>query len=107
MDKHFTALNNRYLNVYGDIIEASRTHDPNEMLAYLASSIGIKNGMKILDAGCGTGNYIANCLVGNVRKIVGLDVNLAMLQKASQKLKLNGSADEKIKLVQHSLLEIQ
>ena len=46
VDKHFTALNNRYLNVYGDVIEASRTHDPKEMLAYLANSAGIKTEMK-------------------------------------------------------------
>ncbi|MDB5281426.1 MAG: Methyltransferase type 11 [Bacteroidota bacterium] len=53
VDKHFTVLNNRYLNVYGDVIEASRTKDPGEMLAYLANGAGIKNGMKLLDAGCG------------------------------------------------------
>jgi cyclopropane fatty-acyl-phospholipid synthase-like methyltransferase len=53
VDKHFTALNKRYLNVYGDVIEASRTKDPKELLAYLAESAGMKDGMKLLDAGCG------------------------------------------------------
>ncbi len=53
VDKHFTVLNNRYLNVYGDVIEASRTSDPGEMLAYLATNAGIEDGMTLLDAGCG------------------------------------------------------
>lgn len=53
VDKHFTALNNRYLKCYGDIIEASRTENPQEMLSYLAQNSGMKAGMKLLDAGCG------------------------------------------------------
>src|ERR1051325_792971 len=53
VDKHFSTLNNRYLTVYGGVIEASRTTDTKEMLAYLASNAGIKDGMKLLDAGCG------------------------------------------------------
>jgi sterol 24-C-methyltransferase len=48
-----SALNNRYLTVYGDVIEASRTFDPNEMLAYLAANAGIRDGMRLIDAGCG------------------------------------------------------
>jgi len=51
--KHFTVLNNRYLGIYGDVIEASRTANPDEMLTYLATNAGIKDGMTLLDAGCG------------------------------------------------------
>ena len=53
VDRHFSTLNNRYLTVYGDVIEASRTADPAELLAYLAAQAGIGDGMKLIDAGCG------------------------------------------------------
>ncbi|MDA1278400.1 MAG: methyltransferase domain-containing protein [Verrucomicrobia bacterium] len=39
----------------------------------------------ILDAGCGTGNY-ARALLGDVRNIVALDGNEAMLREAKRKL---------------------
>ena len=53
VDKHFTVLNNRYLKVYGDYIEASRTPDPEEMMSYFVKNSGISDGMEVLDAGCG------------------------------------------------------
>src|SRR5689334_6724984 len=42
-----------FLKVYGDTIQAFRTTDITKLLEYQARSMGLKNGMKILDAGCG------------------------------------------------------
>lgn len=63
VDKHFSTLNRRYLTVYGDVIEASRTPDPRQMLEYLALHSGMKDGMRIIDAGsgvCGPARYFAS-----------------------------------------------
>ena len=43
--------------------------------------------MHVLDAGCGTGNYI-QALEGDVQSMVGLDYNCDMLQQAQNNLKL-------------------
>lgn len=54
----------------------------------------------LLDAGCGTGNYIA-ALAPSVKKIIGLEFNSGMLKQAQSKFKNS----EKVELVQGSLLE--
>ena len=52
--EHYRILHNRYCRAYGDIIEASRTQNPEVMLQYLMASMGLRDGMSVLDAGCGT-----------------------------------------------------
>jgi len=43
-----------YMNTgYGNVMQAHRTADVNELLTYIIKNSGIKNGLKILDAGCG------------------------------------------------------
>lgn len=42
-----------YLNSYGDIIQAARSNSNEEYLDYLIDNMGIGDGMKLLDAGCG------------------------------------------------------
>jgi ubiquinone/menaquinone biosynthesis C-methylase UbiE len=37
----------------GDFIQAYRTSDTDALMAYLSSSIGLQDGMHLLDAGCG------------------------------------------------------
>lgn len=53
VEEHYHVLNDRYIKAYGDIIEASRTENPEVMLDYLGKSMGLKDGQKVLDAGCG------------------------------------------------------
>lgn len=42
-----------FLNVYGQVIQAFRTRNVTHLLDYQIESIGLKDGMKVLDAGCG------------------------------------------------------
>lgn len=42
-----------FLKVYGNVIQAFRTRNINTLLDYQISEIGLKPGMKVLDAGCG------------------------------------------------------
>ena len=42
-----------FLKVYGEVIQAFRTKDLSNLLNYQIESIGLKPGMKVLDAGCG------------------------------------------------------
>ncbi len=43
----------KFLAVYGEIIQAFRTKNVYEYLDYTIHSIGIESGMKVIDAGCG------------------------------------------------------
>jgi cyclopropane fatty-acyl-phospholipid synthase-like methyltransferase len=43
----------KFLQVYGQVIQAFRTHDVNKLLNYQIDIMQLKDGMKVLDAGCG------------------------------------------------------
>ena len=58
--------------------------------------------MKVLDAGCGTGNYI-QALSGDVGSIVGLDSNMNILKQAHGKMKDN---QNNVFLIQGNILDI-
>ena len=44
---------NNFLKVYGEVIQAFRTTDVTQLLDYQIEAIGLKEGMRVLDAGCG------------------------------------------------------
>jgi ubiquinone/menaquinone biosynthesis C-methylase UbiE len=48
-DEHCEA----FLQVYGETIQAFRTKDVTRLLNYQAGAMGLKPGMRVLDAGCG------------------------------------------------------
>lgn len=52
---YYDEWHERYLSVYGNVIQALRPASEYELLEYLTASIGLKTGMRVLDAGCGTG----------------------------------------------------
>jgi ubiquinone/menaquinone biosynthesis C-methylase UbiE len=43
----------KFLRVYGDVIQAFRTRDVKDLLNYQIASIGLRAGQRVLDAGCG------------------------------------------------------
>ena len=45
--------NSSFLEVYGEVIQAFRTTDVSKLLNYQIESIGLQNGQKVIDAGCG------------------------------------------------------
>lgn len=51
----YDEFHDQFMNVYGEIIQAFRTKDVEKLLEYELNSIGIKDGDRILDCGCGVG----------------------------------------------------
>lgn len=52
--KHFyNNTTDKFLAVYGEIIQAFRTKDVDKYLLYTGKNLGIQGKMKLLDAGCG------------------------------------------------------
>ncbi len=49
----YNEYNDKFLQVYGEIIQAYRTHDVSKLLDYQIKAMQLKPGMKVLDAGCG------------------------------------------------------
>jgi ubiquinone/menaquinone biosynthesis C-methylase UbiE len=49
----YNETTDKFLEVYGEIIQAFRTNDVHDYLKYTAESLQLKEGMKIIDAGCG------------------------------------------------------
>jgi ubiquinone/menaquinone biosynthesis C-methylase UbiE len=49
----YNAYNDKFLAVYGEVIQAFRTKDVEKLLDYQAEIMQLKPGMKVLDAGCG------------------------------------------------------
>lgn len=53
--EYYDASTDVYLRATGDFIQAFRSTDTDALMAYLANSIGLVDGMRVLDAGCGIG----------------------------------------------------
>ena len=75
-------------------------------------SVGLKDGMTVLDFGCGAGDYtvVAAKLVGKSGKVYALDVDEAILEQVKVKLKREGlqnvtiiCGDEEIALADESM----
>ncbi len=53
VSKFYNETTDKFLAVYGEIIQAFRTNDVEEYLNYTAQSMQLQSGMKAIDAGCG------------------------------------------------------
>jgi cyclopropane fatty-acyl-phospholipid synthase-like methyltransferase len=51
--EYYDLWTDKYLEVYGNVLQGSRPSSEKQLLNYLASSIPIANGDLIIDAGCG------------------------------------------------------
>jgi ubiquinone/menaquinone biosynthesis C-methylase UbiE len=74
----------KFLKVYGDIIQAFRTKNVNDYLDYTIKSAGLEAGQSILDAGCGVAGpatYFAEKLNINIECCTISDVQEKMAQE--------------------------
>jgi len=53
--KYYENYTDSYLQATGDFIQAYRTDDTDSLMEYLVNSMGLHEGMNLLDAGCGVG----------------------------------------------------
>jgi SAM-dependent methyltransferase len=49
----YDAYHDKFMSVYGEVIQAFRTKDIADLLNYQIQSIGLQSGQRVLDAGCG------------------------------------------------------
>ncbi|GAB3513267.1 hypothetical protein GCM10027341_55080 [Spirosoma knui] len=53
MEAYYDQETDSYLKTYGKIIQSARPASDDDLIAYFANSMGIRDGMHLLDAGCG------------------------------------------------------
>jgi ubiquinone/menaquinone biosynthesis C-methylase UbiE len=81
LNKHYKKWSNSYDQDMKDWGYAY----PDQLKKILNENLKLKKGIKILDAGCGTG-YVAEALIElKFKNIVGIDFSRAMLEIAKQK----------------------
>lgn len=80
----YNTTTDKFLEVYGEVIQAFRTKNVNKYLDYTIESAELKDGQAILDAGCGVGGpagYFASKL--NV-SIQGLTISEVQVEKSKE-----------------------
>ena len=86
----------KFLEVYGEIIQAFRTNNVYDYLDYTIQNAELKDGQKILDAGCGVGGpayYFASKLNVQVEGITISDVQFEKANAAKTTKTLLGTAN--------------
>jgi cyclopropane fatty-acyl-phospholipid synthase-like methyltransferase len=95
--KYYDLWTEKYLSSgYGNIIQAHRPGNVEELLDYIAAKAGIKNGMKILDAGCGVCGpaiYFAKKFDVQITAITISEKQVEIAQQLIKKEKLNNKVE--------------
>ena len=103
----YNQTTDKFLQVYGEIIQAFRTTNVEDYLQYTLQSAGFSNGMKLIDAGCGVcgpATYFA-------QQLPGLEINACTISKVQAQLgnekitKKNVAAQVKISLGDYHKLD--
>jgi SAM-dependent methyltransferase len=74
----------QFMEVYGEVIQAFRTNNVNDYLDYTITSAELKDGQRILDAGCGVGgpaSYFASKLDIQVE---GMTISQVQVDKSKE-----------------------
>lgn len=98
--KYYDKTTDKFLKVYGEIIQAFRTKNVEDYLNYTISSARFENGMKLLDAGCGVcgpATFFSEKL--DQVKIDACTVSNVQVEKANKKIQDKG-VEERVRVVQ-------
>lgn len=97
----------KFLAVYGEIIQAFRTKDVVDYLRYTIDSMQLKEGMHVIDAGCGVCGpacFFAEKIV--LIKIEAVTISEVQAEKSKQKIEeKNLSNNIEIKLADYHLID--
>ena len=86
----------KFIKVYGEIIQAFRTKDVKDYLTYTITNAELKDGQKILDAGCGVGGpagYFASQLNVDIKGITISDYQVTKSKEILAQKILKGSVE--------------
>ncbi|HXH18095.1 MAG TPA: class I SAM-dependent methyltransferase [Chitinophagales bacterium] len=84
VSKFYNTHTDKFLKVYGEVIQAFRTNNVNNYLDYTIENAELKDGQKILDAGCGVGGPAAYFASKMKVEIEGITVSAYQVEKSKQ-----------------------
>lgn len=90
--KFYNEQTDNFLKVYGKVIQAFRTIDVSVLLKYQIDAIGLKPGMKVLDAGCGVGGPAVFFAEHVDIEIEALTISSVQVEKAKENIKESKAA---------------
>lgn len=87
----YNSTTDKFLQVYGEIIQAFRTNDVSDYLKYTIQSADLQPGQTVIDAGCGVTGP-ACFFAANVKdlKIEACTISQVQVEMATQKIKERG-----------------
>lgn len=106
VQQYYEEWNENYLQNFGDIFQSYATAKPGELIDYIASSAGIKNGDVILDAGCGIcGPAVLMAEKFPASKITGITISPSQTGMAEKKI-AEKQLSERIKVLTADFHEV-
>lgn len=90
----YNEFNDKFLQVYGDIIQAFRTHDVTKLLDYQIETMGLRDGIRVIDAGCGICGPAVYFAKTTGVTIDAITISEEQFAKANEKIKSDGLEDK-------------
>jgi cyclopropane fatty-acyl-phospholipid synthase-like methyltransferase len=91
---YYNEFTDKYLETYGNVIQAFRPTDTEQLHKYLIQSADLKDHQRILDAGCGVGGpaiYFAKNIKSNIEGITISSKQVSMANNFKNKELLEGT----------------
>lgn len=89
----YDSASHAFLKVYGDVIQAFRTHDLGNLLGYQATVMQLRPGMKLLDAGCGVCGPAIYFAQHHEVSIDAITASAVQRQEAMRRIQASGLQD--------------
>ena len=104
--KFYNEQTDNFLKVYGNVIQAFRTKNVSTLLNYQINAIGLKSGIKVLDAGCGVCGPAVYFAENAGCSIDAITISEVQVEKAKQNIQ-QSAASSLVKVVEgdYHLLE--
>jgi ubiquinone/menaquinone biosynthesis C-methylase UbiE len=91
--QYYDVWTSRYVEVFGDTIQAHRPTDLADLHGYLFERAGVRDGKRLLDAGCGVCGPSMSFARRADARIDALTVSAAQAEVATERIRAAGLAD--------------
>lgn len=90
----YDEFNHAFLKVYGEVIQAFRTHDVVKLLNYQIEAMELKPGMKVVDAGCGVCGPAIHFAKNAGVEVHAVTISKEQFEKSKQRIAEAGVSDK-------------
>ena len=90
MEAYYDRETDAYLGTYGEIIQSARPSSDADLITYFAESMGIRDGMRVLDAGCGVCGPAVGLAKMHAITVEAITISEVQVAKSRQYVSDNG-----------------